>query len=112
MPTGAQLLTSASEAVHGSTTEKTFCSRIRRAMSCVYCAPKSRITMDWVSPDWVSLDWVSLDCVSLDWVSTDEFLKSDDRCKALSLNAGRALLDIGQAASKRSNLRSYDRFGM
>ena len=31
--------------VQGSTTENTFCSRIRLAISCVYCAPKSRMTM-------------------------------------------------------------------
>src|ERR1017187_5499815 len=67
MPTGEQLLTSSSDAVQGSTTEKTFCSRMRRAMSCVYCAPKSRMTMDWLRTD---------------WVSTDEFLKSDGLCKA------------------------------
>src|SRR5580658_6506364 len=66
MPTGEQLLTSSSEAVQGSTTEKTFCSRMRRAMSCVYCAPKSRMTMD---------------SLSLDWGSTDEFLKSAAPCK-------------------------------
>src|ERR1700723_2278226 len=67
MPTGEQLLTSSSEAVQGSTTEKTFCSRMRRAMSCVYCAPKSRMTTDWLR---------------MDWVSTDEFLKSHGLCKA------------------------------
>src|SRR5271166_2148351 len=72
MPTGAQLFISASEAVQGSTTEKTFCSRMRRAISCVYCAPKSRITMDSLSNDWLTLDGVS----------TDEFLKSYHRCKA------------------------------
>src|SRR5271156_6628572 len=66
MPTGEQLLTSSSEAVQGSTTEKTFCSRMRRAMSCVYCAPKSRMTID---------------SLSLDWGSTDEFLKSAGPCK-------------------------------
>src|ERR1700722_18082947 len=66
MPTGEQLLTSSNEAVQGNTTEKTFCSRMRRAMSCVYCAPKSRITMD---------------SLSLDWGSTNEFLKADGRCK-------------------------------
>src|SRR5271156_691330 len=66
MPTGEQLLTSSSEAVQGSTTEKTFCSRMRRAMSCVYCAPKSRMTID---------------SLSLDWGSTNEFLKSAGRCK-------------------------------
>src|SRR5271155_3872245 len=71
MPTGPALLISASEAVQGSTTENTFCSRIRRAMSCVYCAPKSRMTMDWVRDDWVVLDWGS----------TDEFLKSRVPCK-------------------------------
>src|SRR5580692_13028582 len=66
MPTGEQLLTSSSEAVQGSTTEKTLCSRMRRAMSCVYCAPKSRMTMD---------------SLSLDWGSTDESLKSAVPCK-------------------------------
>src|ERR1700733_7212077 len=66
MPTGEQLLISSSDAVQGSTTEKTFCSRMRRAMSCVYCAPKSRMTMD---------------SLSLDWGSTDEFLKSCVPCK-------------------------------
>src|SRR5207302_2023025 len=77
MPTGAQLLTSSSEAVQGSTTEKTFCSRMRRAMSWVYCAPKSRMTMD---------------SLSLDWGSTDEFLKSDGPCK------GRGRTDVAQFA--------------
>src|SRR5260370_42672472 len=71
MPTGAQFFTSFSAAVQGTTTEKTFCSRIRRAMSWVYCAPKSRITMDWFSGDWLRLDWDS----------TDEFLKSKGWCK-------------------------------
>src|SRR5580700_6695899 len=50
-PTGEWLRISSKEAVHGSTTEKTLCSRMRRAMSCEYCAPKSRTTMDWVSTD-------------------------------------------------------------
>src|SRR5580700_5604729 len=68
MPTGPQLLTSSSDAVQGRTTEKTFCSRMRRAMSCVYCAPKSRMTID---------------SLSLDWGSTDEFLKSAGACKEL-----------------------------
>src|SRR5580704_1869884 len=72
IPTGAQLLTSSREAVHGSTTEKTFCSRMRRAMSCVYCAPKSRMTMD---------------SLSLDWGSTNEFLKSHGSCKGLRLGS-------------------------
>ncbi len=36
---------SASGVVQGSTTEKTLNSRMRRAMSCVYCEPKSRMTM-------------------------------------------------------------------
>src|ERR1700674_2911043 len=38
-------------ALNGRTTEKIFCSRMRRAISCEYCAPKSRTTMDWVSTD-------------------------------------------------------------
>src|SRR6478752_6610733 len=61
MPTGEWLRISSSVAVQGSTTEKTFCSRMRRAMSCEYCAPKSRTMMD--------------------WVSTDEFLKLRGACK-------------------------------
>src|ERR1700691_369461 len=75
MPAGEQLLTSSSEAVQGSTTEKTFCSRMRRAMSCVYCAPKSRMTMD---------------SLSLDWGSTDEFLKSAVPCKETDLEESQA----------------------
>src|SRR5580700_1584518 len=75
MPTGAQLLTSSSEAVQGSTTEKTFCSRMRRAISCVNCEPKSRMTMDSLRNEGLTLDWVS----------TDEFLKSDGACKGLRL---------------------------
>jgi len=35
--------------VHGKTTEKTLNSRILRAMSWVYCDPKSRITIVEVS---------------------------------------------------------------
>src|ERR1700758_2825354 len=31
--------------LHGNTAEKTCCSRMRRAISCVYCPPKSRTTM-------------------------------------------------------------------
>src|SRR6202030_663763 len=88
MPTGAQLLISASDAVQGSTTEKTFCSRMRRAINCVNWDPKSRMTMDWLSGDWVSLDWDS----------TDEFLKSDRRCKALRCGeAGRKPRSLHQA---------------
>src|SRR5258707_15612602 len=49
MPMGLYGWISSSEAVHGSTAEKTFCSRMRRAINCVYCAPKSRMTIDWVS---------------------------------------------------------------
>ncbi len=45
MPAGEYLRSSSSFAVHGSTTENTFCLRMRRAISCVYCAPKSRMTM-------------------------------------------------------------------
>src|SRR5580704_4239451 len=84
MPTGSQLSISFSEAVHGSTTEKTFCSRIRRAISCVYWAPKSRITMDWLAEDGLSLD------LEWDWGCTDEFLKSADRCKGAEDRSGLA----------------------
>src|ERR1035441_7368714 len=49
MPAGEELLISSSEAVQGRTTEKTFCSRMRRAISCEYCAPKSRTTIACVS---------------------------------------------------------------
>src|SRR5947209_16367519 len=46
MPAGWYFLISSREAVQGRTTEKTFSSRMRRAINCVYCEPKSRITMD------------------------------------------------------------------
>src|ERR1700687_6015101 len=51
IPTGEQLRISSRLALNGRTTEKIFCSRMRRAISCEYCAPKSRTTMDWVSTD-------------------------------------------------------------
>ena len=37
------------DAVQGRTTEKTLCSRMRRAMSWVYWLPKSRMTIEEVS---------------------------------------------------------------
>src|SRR5580704_11570713 len=61
MPKGEELRISSTVAVQGSTTEKTFCSRMRRAISWEYWAPKSRTTID--------------------WVSTDECLKSRSKCK-------------------------------
>src|SRR5580704_16545983 len=61
MPKGEELRISSTVAVQGSTTEKTFCSRMRRAISWEYWAPKSRTTID--------------------WVSTDECLKSEGKCK-------------------------------
>src|SRR5580698_1137133 len=45
LPLALSSSTRARGAVHGSTTEKTSSSRILRAMSCVYCDPKSRMTM-------------------------------------------------------------------
>ena len=48
-PIGLSARISAKGAVQGRTTENTFCSRMRRAMSCVYCDPKSRMTIVWVS---------------------------------------------------------------
>src|SRR5271168_4954562 len=97
MPTGAQLLISSSEAVQGSTTEKTFCSRMRRAMSCIYCAPKSRMTIDWVRGDWVSDDRVILD-----WGSTDEFLKSRGLCKEPCRGDAASYVDVSTARLGRS----------
>jgi hypothetical protein len=52
---------------------------MRRAMSCVYCAPKSRMTMHWLRADWFA-DFVAeglacgeRDCEDL--VGTNEFLR-------------------------------------
>src|SRR5271170_2896965 len=45
IPTGSSARISSSFAVHGKTAENTCCSRIRRAISCVYCPPKSRTTI-------------------------------------------------------------------
>ena len=49
MPFGSSASTSLNGAVHGSTTENTLNSRMRRAISWVYCEPKSRITIVEVS---------------------------------------------------------------
>ncbi len=48
-PFGASARIFSREAVHGSTTENTLNSRMRRAISCVYCEPKSRMTIVEVS---------------------------------------------------------------
>src|SRR5260370_36893367 len=61
MPTGEYLRMSSIVELQGRTAEKTCCSRTRRAISCEYCAPKSRTTID--------------------WVSTNEFLRSSLPCK-------------------------------
>src|SRR5271170_3518885 len=45
MPTGSCARISSSEAVHGRIAEKTCCSRIRRAINCVYWPPKSSTTI-------------------------------------------------------------------
>src|SRR5665213_886586 len=50
-PSGLSARTWSSGAVQGSTTEKTLNSRMRRAMSWVYCDPKSRITIVEVSTE-------------------------------------------------------------
>src|SRR5277367_353185 len=44
-PTGSSERISSSFAVHGKTAENTCCSRMRRAISCVYCPPKSSTTI-------------------------------------------------------------------
>src|SRR5712692_3909039 len=44
IPAGSSLRISSSEDVHGRTAENTCCSRMRRAISCVYCPPKSSTT--------------------------------------------------------------------
>src|SRR5207302_3530307 len=62
IPAGEYLRISSIFAMQGRTTENTFCSRTRRAISWEYWAPKSRTTID--------------------WVSTNEFLRSKVPCKA------------------------------
>src|SRR5271163_5078796 len=49
IPTGSSARISSSFAVHGKTAEKTSCSRIRRAINCVYCPPKSRTTIPFLT---------------------------------------------------------------
>src|SRR6266478_1419443 len=44
IPAGSSLRISSIEDVHGRTAENTCCSRMRRAISCVYCPPKSSTT--------------------------------------------------------------------
>src|SRR6266700_3657107 len=78
--TGQYLRISSILVLQGRTTEKTFCSRTRRAISWEYCAPKSRTTID--------------------WVSTDEFLRSRLCCKEKRQLAGRgASLRISSVGS-------------
>src|SRR5580658_15539 len=45
IPIGSSARISSSFAVHGKIAENTCCSRIRRAISCVYCPPKSSTTI-------------------------------------------------------------------
>src|SRR5947208_14939335 len=71
IPAGEYLRISSILALQGRTTEKTFCSRTRRAISCEYCAPKSRTTID--------------------WASTDEFLRSPVQCKDQVAESGTSL---------------------
>src|SRR5437588_5428746 len=71
IPTGDYFWISSIFELQGRTTEKTFCSRTRRAISCEYCAPKSRTTID--------------------WVSTDEFLRSPVQCKDQLAESGTSL---------------------
>ena len=49
MPRGLRARTSVDGHHSGRAAQKTFCSRMRRAMSWVYCDPKSRMTIVWVS---------------------------------------------------------------
>src|SRR5208282_3656652 len=49
MPTGSHRSISSSFALQGRTAEKTSCSRTRRAINCVYCPPKSRTTMPFLT---------------------------------------------------------------
>src|SRR5438094_3896641 len=71
IPSGWYFWISSIFELQGRTAEKTFCSRTRRAISCEYCAPKSRTTID--------------------WVSTDEFLRSLVQCKDQVAESGTSL---------------------
>src|SRR6267154_6184540 len=70
MPEGSSLRISSSVVVHGSTEEKTCCSRMRRAISWVYWPPKSRTTTPpsselgrwWCCCIWTVVDIVPLCC--------------------------------------------------
>src|SRR5258706_14784514 len=67
MPEGSSLRISSRVVVHGRTEEKTCCSRMRRAMSCVYLPPKSRTTTpprSGVGRFWcLCCNWAPLDIV-------------------------------------------------
>src|SRR5216684_240392 len=69
MPVGSSLRISSSVVVHGRTEEKTCCSRMRRAMSCVYWPPKSRTTTpprsEFGRSCWCCCIWAPLDIVPL-----------------------------------------------
>src|SRR5258708_25454085 len=66
MPEGSSLRISSRVVVHGRTEEKTCCSRMRRAMSCVYLPPKSRTTTpprSELGRSWCCCIWTPLDIV-------------------------------------------------
>src|SRR5260370_36585457 len=67
MPTGEYLRISSIFELQGRTTENTFCSRTRRAISCEYCAPKSRMTMDWAGA-WVCMALILSVCSTVESV--------------------------------------------
>src|SRR5438874_11532742 len=95
MPFGFRASTSLSGAVQGSTTEKTLNSRMRRAMSWVYCDPKSRMTM------------VEVDAASAAiWESTNLFYDVRHR-RPRTLGLGRVfvprILDARQHAGAGQN---------
>jgi hypothetical protein len=86
IPTGEYLRISSIFAVQGRTTEKTFCSRTRRAISCEYCAPKSRTEMarvaagvharlprPWTPRGYIALPVISLFSVVYVFVSESKF---------------------------------------
>src|SRR5258708_36200485 len=76
IPTGEYFWISSIFELQGRTAENTFCSRTRRAISCEYCAPKSRTTID--------------------WVSTDEVLRSLSPCKDQVAGSGRHSKSVHQ----------------
>src|SRR5215469_11356267 len=103
IPMGLQARISPTGTVQGSTTLNTFCSRTRRAISCVYCEPKSRMTI--VRPDIVLsyrtrvLSYRTRSCVIGRSRYSQTFCRSDNRKLCYNESSYSAVYVVGTRTS-------------